>query len=91
METHFKGPKGEYRCIYNPAFQPGGWIVERLVDDKVYVVSMNMTRKDAFKHAREMSGLAELPDVTVRPDSGVRIVEPLPDRRGLVAHSRAKL
>ncbi len=84
METHFKGPRGEYRCtIHNANALPNGWLVERLDGLKRHVVSMHMTREDAFKHARGMSGLHDPPDVVV-------VDEPLPDRRGLVAHSKGK-
>jgi hypothetical protein len=83
METHFKGPRGDYRCMHVTSHVREGWAVEKLFDNRVHVVSMNMTREDAFEHARTLSGLQDYSDVVV-------VDEPLPDRRGLVAHSRAK-
>jgi hypothetical protein len=85
METHFKGPRGDYRCMNVARHRRNGWSVEKIVDGKTHIVSMNMTRADAFKHARGMSGLQhDKPNIVV-----VDIPEEQPtDRRGLVAHSR---
>ena len=84
METHFRGPIGEYRCvIHNTDAMPRGWLVERIeTDGKTHLIGMHMTREEAFLQARELSGL-HAPDVVV-----VEPEEPLPDRRGLVEHSR---
>ena len=85
METHFRGPIGEYRCVCRNATVSKGWSVERIMEDgKIHLVSMHMTRENAFMHARGMSGLHDPPDVSV-----IEPEEPLPDRRGLVAHTRA--
>jgi hypothetical protein len=80
METHFKGPRGHYRCVHDSTLL-NGWIVQEIIGDKIHVLSINMTREDAFMHAKGMSGLPDRPDIVV-------VDEPMPDRRGLVAHSR---
>ncbi len=91
METHFRGPKGEYRCvIHNTDAMPNGWLVERLNGLKRHVINMHMTRKDAFKHALELSGLHDSPDIAMRAEDDVRVVELPADRRGLVAHTKAQ-
>lgn len=82
METHFIGPRGKYRCIRGSG-TTYCWIVERIADNKTHVVGTHMTREDAFRHAKGMAGLHVEP--------GIAVVEPeerLPDRRGLVEHSR---
>jgi hypothetical protein len=83
----FIGPRGHYRCeIHNADAMPNGWRVKEIMDNGTHILSMHMTREDAFMHARGMAGLD--PDVAIEPDVAVEPEEPLPDRRGLVEHSR---